>query len=153
MMLAIAASNGENMPWGWFQRGYWLTPDAYKESLEMKALPWARKITKKSDYVFHHHGASKNWLDAVKNLLDANRSFWPKDYWPSQSPYLNFFNFSLWTNIEEKVCKICHSNTDKFKTSVSSAWRLMRKRFVRKVCKSFRSRLDRVIAAKGGHIE
>ena len=57
MMLGVVASNGEKMPPVWFERGYRLTSAVYKEVLETKVLPWIKKITKKSDYVFQQDGA------------------------------------------------------------------------------------------------
>ena len=55
--------------------------------------------------------------------------------------------------IEEEAWKIRHSNTDWVKASVNRTLLSMRKDFVIKVCKSFRSLLERVIADNGGHIE
>ena len=51
------------------------------------------------------------------------------------------------------ACKTCHNNTDELKASVNRVWQSTRKSFVRKVCKSFKPRLERVIAVKSGHIE
>ena len=62
-------------------------------------------------------------------------------------------DFSVWTHVEKKACKTRHSNTDELKASVNRAWRSIRKDFVRKICKSFRSRLEHVIAASDCHSE
>ena len=51
-----------------------------------------------------------------------------------------------------KACKTRHSNTEELKVSANSAWRSMRIGFVRKVLSNFRPRIERVIAAKGGHV-
>ena len=153
MMLGVVASNGEKMPPVWFERGYRLTSAVYKEILETKVLPWVKRITKKADYVFQQDGAPAHTAKIAQNWLETNMSFWPKDFWPPQSPDLNPLDFSVWAHIEARACKTRHSNTDELKASVNRAWAYMKKNFVRKACKSFRPRLERVIAAKGGHFE
>ena len=42
---------------------------------------------------------------------------------------------------------------DELKAAVNRAWASMKKEYVRRVCKGFRPRLNRVIDAEGGHIE
>ena len=80
-------------------------------------------------------------------------NFWPKHLWPPQSPDLNPLDFSVLAHIEARACKARNSNRYELKASVNRAWASMKKNFVRKACKSFCSRLERVIGAKGGHIE
>ena len=67
------------MPPVWFERGYRLTSAIYKEALEMKVLPWVKKITKKSDYVFQQDGAPAHTAKTVQDWLGAYRNFGPKD--------------------------------------------------------------------------
>ena len=89
----------------------------------------------------------------LQDWLDASVSFWTKDFRLPQLLDLNSLDFSLRTHIDEKSCKTRHSNTDELKTSVNRACVSMRRGLVKKDCKSFLPQLERVIAAKGGHIE
>ena len=63
---------GEEMVPVWFERGYMLTSAVYKKVLETRVLPWAKKITKKSDCVFQQDGALTHTAKIVRNWLDAN---------------------------------------------------------------------------------
>lgn len=152
MMLGVVASNGEKMPPVWFKTGYRLNAADYRDILATKVLPWVRKITKKGDYVFQQDGAPAHTAKVVQEWLRSNMSFWPKDMWPPQSPDLNPLDYSVWAHVEGKACKVRHSSVEELKTSVNRAWASMKKDYVRKVCTAFRSRLERVIAAEGGHI-
>ena len=84
--------------------------------------------------------------------LGSNMKFWAKDFWPLQSPALNPLDYSVWTHIESKACKVRHSSVEELKSSVNRSWASMRKDFIHKVCKGFRSHLSRVIAAEEGHM-
>jgi hypothetical protein len=153
MMLGVVASNGEKMPPVWFPTGYRLTAADYRDILSTKVLPWVRKITKKADFVFQQDGAPAHTAKTVQEWLGANMKFWPKDFWPPQSPDLNPLDYSVWAHVEGKACKVRHSNVHELKSSVNRVWASMRKVFVRSVCSAFRSRLERVLAAEGGHID
>ncbi|KAF2353956.1 hypothetical protein FHG87_015290 [Trinorchestia longiramus] len=148
MMLVVVASNGEKMPPVWFPRGYRLNPSAYKDVLVTKILPWVRKITRNANYVFQHNGAPAHTAQTDQEWLGSNMNFWPKDFWPPQSPDLNPLDYSVWTHIENKACKIPHNSVEELKSSGNRSWTTMRKNYSLKVCKSFRPHLSRVIAAE-----
>jgi len=153
MMLGVVASNGEKMPPVWFKGGYRLTGTDYRDILATKVLPWIRKIAKGGNYVFQQDGAPAHTSKTVQDWMSQNMTFWPKDFWPPQSPDLNPLDYSVWPHVESKACKDRHNNIEELKASVNSTWARMRKDYVRNVCKDFRPRLNRVIAAKGGCIE
>ena len=127
----------------WIELGYRLTSAVCKEMFNTIVLSWIKKITYKSDYDVQQDRTPANTAKTAQNWLDANMSFWAP-----QSPDLNRVDFSLWTQIEEKTSKTCHSNTGKFKASVNRAWRSMKKSFARKVCKRFRLLLEHFIDTK-----
>ena len=153
MMLGVVVLNGEKMSPVWFDVGYRLTAADYKDILATKVLHWVKKITNNVNYVFQQDGAPEHTAKIVQQWLKTNMNFWSKDFWPPQSPDLNPLDYSVWAHIENKACKVRHSNTEELKSSVCRAWTPMKKDYIRKVCKAFRPRLERVIAAKGGHIE
>lgn len=153
MMLGVVASNGEKMPPVWFEGGYRLTAADYKDILAKKVLPWVSKIAKKTDYVFQQDGAPAHTARVVQEWLSSNMKFWPKDFWPPQSPDLNPLDYSVWAHVEGRACKARHSSVADLKASVSLAWTRMRKDYIRKVCSAFRPRLERVLASEGGHLD
>ena len=83
--------------------------------------------------------------------MAENMMFWPKDFWPPQSPDLNPLDFSIWWHVESKACRVRHSSIEDLKSSVQKEWKKMNKDYVIKVCESFRKRVEAVIAANGGH--
>lgn len=80
-------------------------------------------------------------------------NFWPKDFWPPQSPDLNPLDYSVWWHVESRACSKRHSNVEELMASVNSKWRSMSKEYIRNVCKAFRPRLERAIACNGGEID
>ena len=155
MMLDVVASNGKKMPSVWFKGGYRLTGTDCREIMATKVFPWIRKIVKDDDYryVFQQDGAPVHTSKVVQDWMSSNMTFRRKDFWPPQSPDLSPLDYSVWPHIESKACKDRHNNTEELKASVNRSWTLMSKDYVRKVCKDFRPRLSRVIAASGGLIE
>ena len=134
IMLGVVASNEDKRPSIWFKRDYRLT--------------WRRKF-------FHRSRKSRRirlrlptkmcrtdwtpiWDFSQKVLALTITRFQPHD-------------FSLWTHIENKDCKTRHRNTEELKSSMSRTGWSTWKGFARKVCKSFRPQLERVIAVKCGH--
>ena len=95
MMLGVVASNGRKILPVWFELGCRLTSAVYKEVLETQALPLSKKFSKKLDYVFQQDGAPIHTAKTVHNWLDANMSFYPKNFWLLQSPALNPLDFRL----------------------------------------------------------
>ena len=113
------------------------------------------KTTKKagkSSYVFQQDGAPAHTAKVVQAWMAEKMNFWPKDFWPPQSPDLNPLDFSIWWHVESKACKGRHSNVDELKLSVEKYWKFMKKSYVRSVCQSFRHRLQAVIEAEGDHV-
>ena len=95
IMFGVAASNGENMLSVWFERSYRITSAVYRKALETKVLLWIKKIIKKSDYIFQQNGAPAHMAKIMQDWLDANVSFWSKDF----SPYRHH----IWT-LSTSVC-------------------------------------------------
>ncbi|KAF2358831.1 hypothetical protein FHG87_010412 [Trinorchestia longiramus] len=153
MLLGVVASNGVKIPPVWFPRGYRLNAAAYKYVLVTKILPWVRKITRNANYVFQQDGAPAHTAKTVQEWLGSNMNFWSKDFWSPRSPDLNPLDYSVRTHIESKACKVHHNSVEELKYSVNRSWTTMRKDYIRKVCKDFRPRLSRVIAAEGDQIE
>ncbi len=81
--------------------------------------------------------------------MSENMHFWPKNFWPPQSPDLNPLDFSTWWHIKSRAYKSCHSNVDALKASINQQWKIMCKDYVGNICRAFRSCLESVIKAQG----
>ena len=97
----------------WFDIGYRITAVAYKNILASRILLWVKKMTIGTDYIFQQDGAPTQTANSVQEWLKTNINFW-KDFWPPQSPDLNPLDYSIWWHIQNRACKVCHSNTEEY---------------------------------------
>ena len=135
----------------WFEGGYRLTAVDYKDILAKNVLPWVR--LRRNDSVFQQDGAPAHTVNVVHEWLRSKMKFWPKDFWPPQSPDLNPPDFSVWAHVEGKTCKTRHSSVDDLKASLNFVWARMTKDYIRNVCSAFRPRLERVLAPEDGLLD
>ncbi len=84
--------------------------------------------------------------------MAKNMNFWPKDFWPPQSPDLNPLDYSIWWQVESKACRVCHNSIADLKSSVEAEWEKMSKDYIINVCHTFRGHLEAVLAADGSQI-
>lgn len=73
--------------------------------------------------------------------------------WPSNSPDANPLDFSIWSILEARVCTKKYSNLESLKVALCREWKRIPEEQVRVACESFFERIDKIIKAKGGHIE
>ncbi len=112
MMLGVVASTRGKMSPVWFPTGYRLSGEDYLGILKTKVLPWVLKIIQQD-------GTPTHMALIVQEWMSENMHFWPKNFWPSQSPNLYLLNFSIWWHIKICACKLRHSNVDALKASVN----------------------------------
>ena len=151
VMIGVVVSNGEKKLPVWLKRDYRLTSAVYKEILETKVIPW---VTKKSDYVFHQGGKAVTYGKCCAKLVGQQHEL-------LFQRLLTFYSHQIWILLisscgfvlKKMAKKARHSNINEVKASVNRAWRPMRRGFVSKVYERFRSRVARIIAVKGSHIE
>ncbi len=73
--------------------------------------------------------------------------------WPSSSPDLNPLDYGVWGVLEARACDTSHRSVEALKKSVNLEWSNVSEKFIISTCSNFRSRLEKVVAAGGGHIE
>ena len=78
---------------------------------------------------------------------------WRKETWPPQSPDLNPLDYSVWSVLQQEVQASSHPNLESLKAHIVAAWEALEEAYIIRTCKSFRSRVEAVIAADGGYIE
>ena len=142
MMLGGIALNGEKMLLGWFERSNRLTSAVTNKLRRLKFLHGLGRSLRSQI-------TSSNKTERRHTRGRLCRTGWTpawafgSNYWHPHTPDSNPLDFSLRMHIKEEVCKTCHISTDEVKSSVNRAIG-----FVRKACKSFRLRLERIIEPK-----
>ena len=72
---------------------------------------------------------------------------------PLALPDLNPLDFNIWSILEAKACTKTHDTVEGLKVSLKKAWPKIPQEKLCVSVESFRERLERVVKAKGGHIE
>lgn len=153
-VLGVVSSEGHVMPPYFFKKAETVTKEVYLEVLQTVVKPWMDKVSDGTPYVFQQDGAPAHTSGKVQERLSLNVSmFWPKDFWPPNSPDLNPMDFYVWSAVELRSNKHRHPNTDSLTLAIQRAFRTLPKHIVKKACYSFRARLEAVLANNGGYIE
>ncbi len=88
---------------------------------------------------------------AVQDWMADKMQFWPKPFWPPQSPNLNPLDYSIRGQVQSNASRVCHPNVEALKDSMNKEWYDMKKNYIINVCKAFCCCLKAVIEADGGH--
>ncbi|QQP36141.1 Uncharacterized protein FKW44_021141, partial [Caligus rogercresseyi] len=76
------------------------------------------------------------------NLFNSHGiTFWDRNTWPSNSPDFNPCDY------------YCHNSIEALKNSITREWNAVDPAEVIRACKSFRDRMEKMVAAEGGHTE
>lgn len=106
----------------------------------------------KLSYVFQQDSAPAHTATSVQSWMGKNMNFWPKDFWPLQSPDLNPLDYSIWWHVESKACRVQHNSIADLKSSVEMQWKNMNRAYVSNMCAAFHGSLEAVLAADGSQI-
>lgn len=90
---------------------------------------------------------TQKWLD--ENFPD----FITKDEWPAASPDLNVLDYCIWSIIEAEVNAEAHSSVESLKKAIENAFENLDQNVINRAVDNWMKRLDKVIAANGGHFE
>lgn len=154
MVFGLVSSDGKKMPPVFVPSGVRINTDRYLDILQKKVKPWIQANYPDGNYVFQQDGAPAHTSKRTQEWLDANmEAFWPKDMWPPQSPDLNPLDYSIWATVEDSACKKPHPSVPALQRSIVRSWKQMTASYIKKTSEAFRSRLEAVVAARGGHIE
>lgn len=153
MVLGVIGSDGRKMPPVFFPGNERVNGAKYLEILTNYVLPWIKDTYGNTGWVFQQDGAPCHTANIVQNWMAANMEFWPKNFWPPQSPDLNPLDYGIWGILDGKVRATPHRNVDDLKAKIMEEWEAMEEAIVAKTCKSFRKRIEACIEANGGYIE
>ena len=135
-------------------QGVKVNTNVYIDTILTPALQAAKKHFKDKPFIFQQDGApSHTSKKTQKWCQDHFPGFWSKEVWPPSSPDLNPMDFCVWSVLEADACASSHVSVEALKSSLEKAWAKMSKEILRKAAEGFRGRIERVIQARGGHIE
>ncbi len=75
----------------------------------------------KGNYVLQQDGALCHTSVATQKYLEStlgSKGFWPKSFWPPNSPNLNPSDYHVWMRVEVGACPKPHSSVTALKQSV-----------------------------------
>ena len=148
MMLGIVCSDGKKCPPIFIPANERI----YLDILETKVVPWLLDNYPEFNFVWQQDGAPAHTANIVQRYLnDRPFQHWPKNFWPPSSPDLNPLDYSIWARMKDDVQGVSHPNIDALKAKIAEKWAAMEEDYIRRVCGSFRRRIEATIAADGGH--
>ena len=154
VMVWAAISKTWKSPIIFVPQGAKVNTNAYIETILTPALQAAKKHFKDKPFIFQQDGAPSHTSKKTQKWCQAHfPGFWSKEVWPPSSPDLNPMDFCVWSVLEADACASSHVSVEALKSSLEKAWAKMPQETLRKAAEGFRGRLERVIQARGGHIE
>ena len=154
VMVWAAISESWRSPLIFVKEGAKIDANSYIEDILTPAHIEMKKHFKNRSFIFQQYGAPSHTANKTQDWCESHfPAFWRKDLWPPSSPDLNPLDFCLWSILEKEACATVHNNTEALKKSLEREWAKIPQETIRAAVKSFRGRLERIIAAKGGHIE
>ena len=154
MVLAVVSSEGDVMPPFIFEKGVKLNSEVYIEVLNNVVKPWMHEVAKGRPYVFQQDSAPCHASKKTQAwLLENVYHHWSPELWPPNSPDLNPLDYFVWGVLEAKTNSVFHPNLDSLKTAIVEQFALLDRHDIIKACRAFRTRVEKVVKAEGGHIE
>ena len=128
-------------------------PDAYIHDLEIKIKQLIERTTRGSPYVFQQGSASphttrKSQAWCVRNLQMVLAPY----FVPLSSPDLNPMDYFAWSVVGSKANEHRVASRDTPKHQITEVTDSIDKEGVARACARFRTRIKKVIEAKGDHI-
>ena len=154
MVFGAVACDGRIMPPHFVPAGQRIGTTEYLAILEEVLIPWLLQHYNLEDVVLVQDPAPAHTAHQVQDLLRRKiPKFVPKEKWPPSSPDLNPCDYWLWSVMEEKANARSHGSVTSLKRAIRRAAAAVSQEEARRACARFRSRIEQVRAADGGHIE
>ena len=153
MVLGVFASNGAKCPPFFFPEGN-INAQVYMEALAGHVAPWIDDNFQPGTWVFQQDGAKPHVARQTQEWLAATGwEFWDKSVWPARSADINPLDYSIWDSIAKVAQKERAPSKEVLRQRISAAWDEVDPAYVRKTCRSFRRRLQKVVDKEGGYID
>ncbi|QQP49428.1 Uncharacterized protein FKW44_010103, partial [Caligus rogercresseyi] len=143
MTLGVICSTGEVMPPFFFNPKKRVNAERYCEVMEEVVIPWMKDKAAGRAFIFQQDSAPAHIAlrTTISSTLTASQSGIGTPGPPTRP-----------TSIRE-VCKVSHNSIEALKSSITREWNAVDPAEVIRACKSFRGRMEKMVAAEGGHIE
>jgi inhibitor of nuclear factor kappa-B kinase subunit alpha len=153
MVWAGITRNGKT-PLIFVEKGVKINQVVYKEMIEEKMLPWARKHFGKDCWTFQQDSAPAHKAKKVQEFLASEcPDFISAQEWPPSSPDLNPMNYAVCNMIEAKVCSKSYRFVDALKRKLKKEWEKLDPETIKNCYDDWWKRLDLCIKAKESHFE
>ncbi len=154
MFFGVVASNGLVAPPIFVEPGLKINAPAYQDLLRRELLPWVEANFAPGTFIYQQDSAPAHAAASTQDFFrELGWRFWSKDQWPAHSPDLAPMDYGIWDAIERKACAEEAPSLAVLRERVAQAWLAQDPAFIRRVARGFRPRLERCVAAQGGHIE
>ena len=155
MFLGVVASTGEVGPQIWWPQSYRLNAEGYIAVLRSKVIPWMKEVAASHNrpFVFQQDSTPAHIAKKTTDfLLEEKIDFWPRSYWPPNSPDLAPLDYGIWPMIIQRACKTRSKSVAVLKRRVGAAWRGLESQKIRAVCRKFRPRIEECVRNKGKNL-
>lgn len=106
------------------------------------------------DFILQQDGAPCHTARSTQTFLQREApNFITKDQWPPHSPDANPMDYGIWGALVEKVYRRRSATIADLKVAITAAWRQLSQRFIGRLIRQFRPRLQLIVNNNGGNIE
>ncbi len=154
MFFGVVASNGLVAPPIFVEPGLKINAPAYQEIIRRELVPWVEAKFAPGTFIYQQDSAPAHAAASTQDFFrELGWRFWTKDQWPAHSPDLAPMDYAIWEPIERKACAEPAPSLAVLRERVAQVWMAQDPAFIWRVARGFRRRLERCVAAQGGHIE
>ncbi|KAF2351543.1 hypothetical protein FHG87_017702 [Trinorchestia longiramus] len=113
-------------------------------------LPWMKQGTRDRPWVYHQDSAPCHVSNHFLAWLEEHcYDLVTKHQWPPSSPDLNAMDYFFWRILENRTNRLLHTTKASLIASIKEHCTSMDREIVKTACRSFRTRIERVIEAEG----
>jgi hypothetical protein len=153
MVWAAISARGKT-PLVFVEQGVKIDRNVYMDLIREHLLPYAEEDFDGEQWCFQQDSAPAHKANDTQDMLrEECPDFISRDEWPPYSPDLNPLDYSVWSILEEKACPKSHPNVESLKRALLKAWDEIDVETLAKIVDNFPKRLEKCVAANGGHFE
>ncbi len=116
--------------------------------------PWIDANYTPGTWVCQQDGTTAHKARSTQKMLgEEGWDYWIKTEWPPSSPDTTPSDYGIWDHMASVACRDTAPNMVTLKECMNVAWENMDAKFIKKVTKRFRSRLEAMVAANSGRIK
>lgn len=88
-------------------------------------LPWVQASFSDIKTVFQHYWTPEHTSNMIQKWLEESIPFWMKNLRPSDNPYANTSDYTVWVHIEPMPCTVHHQDIFALKATANQHWDAM----------------------------